>query len=93
MVTVTGIEKAFGGRICRYCINSRYGMKLERKDCRYEKYSDICPSCGEWRHIVKRLIPVGYFRGIGKKLPPDGNGPRSDGHAGSFPAEGNWGEG
>ncbi len=67
MVTITGIEKAFGGRICRYCINSRYGMKLERKDCRYEKYSDICPACKERKHIVKRLTLRGYLRGIGRK--------------------------
>lgn len=74
MVTITGIEKAFGGRICRYCINSLYGMKLERKNCRYVKYSDICPACKERKHIVKRLTPVGYLKGIGKKrLPEDGN--------------------
>ena len=69
MVTVTGIKKAFGGRICRYCINSRCGIRLKRKDCRYEKYSDICPACGERKHIVKRLTPVGYLKGIGKKIP------------------------
>ena len=74
MVTITDIEKTFGGRICRHCINSRYGLKLERKDCRYMKHSDICPACGERRHIVKRLTLWGYLRGMGKKrLTEDGN--------------------
>ena len=79
MITISRIKKDFGGPICRHCISDRYGVKLERKNCRYEKHSDVCPSCGEIRHIVKRLTPAGYLKGIGKKPVP------SDGQTGVVP--------
>ena len=71
MITISRIKKDFGGPICRSCINNRYSVKLSRKHCRYEKHSDVCPSCGERKHIVKRLSLLGYLKGIGKKpVPP-----------------------
>ena len=62
MVTVTKIRKTYGSGICRRCINREFGTGLERRDCRYEKHSNLCPVCGEQKHIVKRLTVKGYCK-------------------------------
>jgi len=40
---------------CRSCLNRKYGLKLQPKDCIYEHYPYVCPKCGEVKNIVKNI--------------------------------------
>ncbi len=64
MLTISRIKKEYGAPICRRCINEQYHVNLRRKNCRYFKASDVCPRCGNTRHIVKRLGLSGYCKVI-----------------------------
>lgn len=43
------------GNSCRSCINKKYHVKLERKDCIYEYYPRMCPECNKVKNIVKDI--------------------------------------
>ena len=62
MLTMSRIKKEHGAPICRRCVNKQYQVNLRRKHCRYYRYSDICPCCGESRHIVKRFSLAGCWK-------------------------------
>ena len=51
MLTTGPIRRRYDGNICRRCINQAYKTSLRHRDCKYTK-SDLCPRCGERRHIV-----------------------------------------
>ena len=67
MITKRIIKRAFGGNICRRCINQLAGARLERKDCIYDSYPSECPSCGVPQNIVTGFRLSGRIKLIGKK--------------------------
>lgn len=52
MVTMKYLRQQELGKLCRNCINRKYGIKLERSDCIYEGFSYTCAECKETKHIV-----------------------------------------
>ena len=40
---------------CRECLNNRFHIRLQRKDCCYWYYLSRCAYCGEAKNIVVRL--------------------------------------
>lgn len=40
------------GNICRECLNKKYNIRLQPKDCDYEEYPHMCHKCGEVKIIV-----------------------------------------
>ena len=55
MITERYLREEDFGKLCRNCINKKYHINLERKDCIYEIYSHACGDCGEMKHIVKGI--------------------------------------
>jgi len=43
-------------KMCRNCINRRYGLSLQREHCDYWQYPGKCASCGEVRNIVANVV-------------------------------------
>ena len=37
---------------CRECVNRLWGLDLQRQDCVYLPYMELCSSCGQLRNIV-----------------------------------------
>ena len=52
-VIVQGIR---ADKMCRTCINRRYGSSLRREHCNYWQYPGKCTSCGEVRNIVADVV-------------------------------------
>lgn len=52
MITMACLRAEAFGTLCRRCINEKYQIQLERKDCIYMHYSYQCMSCKEVSHIV-----------------------------------------
>lgn len=49
-------------KLCRRCINEKYGLKLQRQDCTYWIYPVECPACTQLSSIVTGLTPSGRRR-------------------------------
>lgn len=45
------IKKDLGG-ICRECLNKKYDLSLERKDCNYAHFPYVCDNCRNVKNIV-----------------------------------------
>lgn len=43
-------------RYCRGCINNRFHLRLERKDCFYYRYPGECEACHQVKHIVVGVV-------------------------------------
>ncbi len=56
------IIEEMGGSVCRRCINARYHVSLEPKDCSYALYKGICKTCGEMHHIVNSFSFFGKLK-------------------------------
>ncbi len=52
MANIETVKAAYGGYICRRCINREFGARLKPNDCIYEMYPSRCVCCGETRNIV-----------------------------------------
>lgn len=39
-------------KLCRNCINQKYGLQLRRQDCRYWMYPAYCACCEQPQNIV-----------------------------------------
>ncbi len=47
---------------CRHCINEKYGLNLQPRDCRYWHYLSECSHCKEVHNIVTDLTLSGIFK-------------------------------
>ena len=61
MLSANAIRKKYGDYICRRCINKKYHVQLEPKDCVYG-YLYKCRCCGQERNIVVGFTPSGHAR-------------------------------
>lgn len=44
-------KQYLGGGMCRRCLNRTLRIRLRRQDCVYHPYEQLCPVCGDMRHI------------------------------------------
>ncbi len=49
------------GMTCRTCLNRKYHLRLETKDCVYKRYLYPCSMCGEIKHIV---LDISWIAGL-----------------------------
>jgi len=67
MFAQQAIREKYGRNICRNCINRLCRAKLNSEDCTYDApYPQLCPCCGEMRHIVSGLRLSGRLKLLGK---------------------------
>ena len=62
------VRDRFGDYICRRCLNRRYNVNLQPKDCR-EFYSGICPRCKEYHRLIVSLTATGKLKMLLKSEP------------------------
>ena len=43
------------GKLCRECINQKYGLQLRRRDCQYWMAVSYCECCGQPKNIVMNI--------------------------------------
>ena len=68
MISIKQIQRLYGQNVCRHCINKLTGARLERRDCVYDTYQRVCPSCELMQNIVMDLRFSGKLKLMGKKL-------------------------
>ena len=56
------LRKKALGRTCRRCINQKYRLNLDRRDCVYVKRPGICKNCRHSSHIVKGVRLLSLWR-------------------------------
>ncbi len=61
------IISELGPTPCRRCINTRFKVHLEPKDCVYGYYMGCCSSCKRMHHIVLDLRLSGKLKTLFKK--------------------------
>jgi len=61
MISLEPVRKRFGDYICRRCLNEKYNVNLESRDCKYGYYA-VCPVCHQERHIVAALNTSGKMK-------------------------------
>ena len=64
MSIMSKIQKQYGDNICRRCINKRYHVNLQPKDCHYADmgFVKVCPRCRQEHHIVEGLTFSGRIK-------------------------------
>ena len=45
-------KQYLGGGMCLRCLNRTLHIRRRRQDCVYHPYEQLCPVCGDMRHIV-----------------------------------------
>ncbi len=61
------IYRELGDFPCRRCINKKFDVRLEPKDCIYLENEDYCSYCKNIRHIVVGLKMSGKIKMMFKK--------------------------
>lgn len=56
------LRKKALGHTCRRCINEKYHLKLERKNCMYARRPGMCTRCRQARNIVIGVRPLSRWR-------------------------------
>ncbi len=57
------------GMTCRTCLNRKYHLRLETKDCMYMRYLHLCPMCGEVKHIVQDISRTAGLKLLSGRAP------------------------
>ena len=50
------------GRLCRACLNEKYGLRLKSKHCEYMFYQAVCARCEQRKNIVDGFDAVGTLQ-------------------------------
>lgn len=62
MANMKKINEKLGSNVCRRCINKKFNVSLEPKDCSYWMYPNQCSVCGEVHNIVTGLSSSGKMK-------------------------------
>ena len=62
MANMKRITEKLGTNVCRRCINKKFKVNLEPKDCRCWMYPGECSVCGEVHNIVTERSPSGKMK-------------------------------
>lgn len=67
-MTYEYLKKNILGKCCRSCINKKYKIKLEPKDCIYMEYQYECQNCKKLQNIVLEVRGISRYKvWFGKK--------------------------
>ncbi len=62
------------GKLCRECLNQKYGLQLKRYECRYRIIPTFCDGCVQPKNIVTDIEVYSRWKiWRMKKLEPDQN--------------------
>lgn len=57
------------GKMCRACLNNKYHLHLEPRDCLYTRYSYPCPVCGEVKRTVRDISRIAGLKLLFGQVP------------------------